>query len=877
MKRIYSIIFLLFLTFGYYNSQTSYTWASTGSTSFSTSANWSPNGNPGPGDDIIFNGSSIINCDFDIDVDVTNISINAGYTGLVNGLAGSHVFRGDFSQSVGTFSASSSNIGISGSMSFTGGTFDHNGGLITLKVNDLVVTTIAGSIAFNDLSINDRGVGVPQRTVDFGTNTTVNNLILNGGSERFGYLGSVNILSSLVIGGTNTGNPSPNSGTFTFSGAGPISITGATNATRNKLPNLVFNTSGNISITGNVNVQGNWTGTQGILTAGSSIVNMYGSSATINGTAAAFNDLTIQTGASVTMPASEVKIGGSLTRTGTLTFQSTSSLGFNGAGAQSVSLGGITLAGITAYNTGGTRAVTLSGSINVLDSIKAELNTTLNTGGSLTLKSNSSLTARVAESNGTISGSATVETFIPGGATGWANLGVRGVNSQSVANWDTHSSSGGLNGIPMTCSLCSFPSDALGPWFNSIQSWKEFSSSYDSLTVNSPIDPGIGYWVYVGDGQTTTNDLTLINTGSIKQGPVSVSVTAAGSGADQGFNLIANPYPSPISISKFYAFGLNPLDFGGTISIWNANIGTFVDYNTTGVSNPGGFNNDVIMGGQAFYIEYTGGSGGGGGLNANFTEDMKVATTGTTQLLKSSASTSLSYFRLKLAGAQDESETVISIHQNATPLFDSKFDARKILQTPGYVGYPGNYSHYTTISSKDADNRDYSINTLPPLDKTTHVPIMTRVSASGSYTINAFDFQNFSSCLVLIDKLDNSYHDLGVSPYVFTINDTTSAPRFDLVLCKDESFTPLGIKEDLINRSVFISQDAQGAFVKTSFDKNTKATISAYNIVGQKIMDDVQVEGRVTDTHLNLGIHNQVVLIRVVTDKESTTKKIVIN
>ncbi|WP_317898612.1 hypothetical protein [Aurantibacillus circumpalustris] len=874
MKRIIILSAVLFGFAENYHGQVSYTWASTGSTSYSTAANWSPNGNPGPGDAIIFNSTSTINCDLDDDMDVGSVSINAGYSGKVDGFSGSHLVRGDFSQSAGTFSSSSSDLTITGSISFTGGTFDHNGGLVTLRVNDLIATTISGSITFNDLTISDIGVGSPQRTVDFGTSTTVNNLNLNGSGGRFGYLGSVNILSSLVIGGTNTGNPSPNSGTFTFSGAGPISITGATNATRNKLPNLVFNTSGNITITGNINIQGNWTGTQGTLNAGSSTVNMYGSSATITGTAAAFSNLTIQTGASVTMPASEVKIGGSLTRTGTLTFQTTSSLGFNGSGAQSISLGGVTLAGITAYNTGSSRAVTLSGAITVLDSIKAETNTTLNTGGSLTLKSNSTLTGRVAESNGTISGNVIVETFIPGGSTGWANLGVRGVNSQLVSSWDTYVSSGGLNGIPMTCSLCSFPSDALGAWFNSIQGWKESSSSYDSLTVNSPIDPGVGYWVYVGDGQTSTGGLTLINTGSVKQNNVFVPVTNSGSGADQGFNLIANPYPSPISISRFFSDANNTIDFVNTLYIWNAEAGDFVSYNNSGISTPGGINTNVLMGGQGFYIEYSPLLFGGG---VNFAENMKVAATGGAQLLKSSASNPLSYFRLKLAGAYDESETVLSINQSATPLFDRKYDSKKIFQTPGYVGYPGNYSHYTTISTKDANNKDYSINTLPPLNKSTNVPVMVRVSASGTYTINAFDFQNFTSCLVLIDKLDNSYHDLGVSPYVFTISDTTSAPRFELVLCKDESYTPLGIKENLSSKSILISQDQQGAFVKTSFDENTKATISVYNIVGQKIMDDVLVEGKVTDTHLNLNTHNQVVLIRVITDKENTTKKIVLH
>jgi hypothetical protein len=47
--------------------------------------------------------------------------------------------------------------------------------------------------------------------------------------------------------------------------------------------------------------------------------------------------------------------------------------------------------------------------------------------------------------------------------------------------------------------------------------------------------------------------------------------------------------------------------------------------------------------------------------------------------------------------------------------------------------------------------------------------------------------------------------------------------------------------------------------------------------MGQKLVNDMQVEGTVTNTRLNLNLQNQVVLIRVVTDKESSTKKMVLH
>jgi len=874
MKKIYILGIAFFGFIGSSFGQTSYTWASSGSTSFSTTTNWSPNGSPGPIDDVIFNGSSVVNCNLDVSIDVNSISITSAYTGTIDGLANGHLIETSFSQAGGTFKCSSGNIDMVGALfSSTGGTFLHNSGDITFYPNTVSTFSIIGSITFNNLNISTTAPGnSTERFMNFGT-CSANNLILAGGVKPYSYLGNVTILSSLTISGSNTGTPSTNSGTLTFSGAGPISITGAGAAARNKLPNLVFNTSGNISMSGHVNVQGNWTGTQGTLTVGSSTENFYGTSAAISGTAAAFDNLAIQSGASVSLPSNtEVKIGATLSNSGTLTFQTTSSLGFNGSGSQSTSaLGGVTLAGINCYNTGSGRSVTLSGAIIVLDSIKAQTNVTLNTGGNLTLRSNSSRTARVAQSSGTVSGNVIAETFIPGGLTGWTNMGVRGIAGQTIGSWDTYVSSNAANGIPITCTGCAYSQTVLSSWFNSIQTWNEPNNTYDSITVSSALTPGKGFWVYVGDGATNTSGLNLINTGTVVQGNQSLALTNNSS----GFNLLANPYPSPVSWGKIYNSGSNQIAVDGTIYVYNPDIPATTTYNAnSSTSSHGAGITDIIPGGQGFYVDNSSGSIS----SLDFGEDVKVSNNTSASPLLKTASSTPSLFRLKVSGAADWDETAVCVHQNATNSFE-KYDSKKLFESPGYVGYPGSYSKYTSISTKDADNKDYSINTLAPLVVSVNLPVLVKVSISGSYTISAKDFQNFGTCVGLVDKLDNSYHDLRLSPYVCSISDTTSSARFELVLCRDESLNTVGISEARGNtsNSIFITQDQQGALVKTAFAQHTKATISAYNIVGQKLMEDINVEGTVTNTRLNLNLHEQVVLIRVVSDKESSTKKIVIH
>ena len=71
--------------------------------------------------------------------------------------------------------------------------------------------------------------------------------------------------------------------------------------------------------------------------------------------------------------------------------------------------------------------------------------------------------------------------------------------------------------------------------------------------------------------------------------------------------------------------------------------------------------------------------------------------------------------------------------------------------------------------------------------------------------------------------------------------------------------------------------DAQGAFVMYDLDKGVDATISAYNLVGQKLMNDIPVRGNGEEgiQRLNLDVHNQVVIIKVAGEQNVTTKKIV--
>ena len=498
-----------------------------------------------------------------------------------------------------------------------------------------------------------------------------------------------------------------------------------------------------------------------------------------------------------------------------------------------------------------TSPLTLGNALNITDSLSIS-GSAVTTGGFLTLKSTSALKGRIAEikSGGSIAGNITVEMFVPGSVAGWRTLGAPGISGLTIGNWD--GGSGSSTAFAMTCADCINNSTSAGGYFVSVQGDASGTGTYTELTTASPITPGTGVWVYDANSTTTAINVTLT-----KSGPVVTGSTASGTG------FMSNPYPSPISIDR-----LKTHTAITQVDLYNENTGTYTSYNG-GVPASG-----VIPMGQAFYAT--------GASNITFLESDKVSyNTASYSILKTASSSTIgTVFQLNVAGATsgDFDQTYIRFHGNATPTFDNNLDAYKRFATPGYLGYPGPYSKYTTISTK-VGTADYSINSLPYANNSNVViPVMVKVSATGTYSIVPIDIANLpsGSCVTLKDKLLNIMHDLRTGAYVCSINDTTSTARFELTICADVTAGISTLSVD--QNTTLINQDQNGAYVKTSFETNTKATISAFNVMGQKLMADKEIEGKDLTTYLDLGdVHSQVVIIRVTTAKANTTKKIFIN
>lgn len=563
-------------------------------------------------------------------------------------------------------------------------------------------------------------------------------------------------------------------------------VTATLNTNSLNVTNHVIVSTGTLS-PGNLNITlgGNWTNTSSFV-AGTGIVTFNSNSAqsilkaggetfnhlafsgsgvkTFSSAVTTSGNFTINAGATVDVSASnfQLTVKGNYLNNGTLNTQS-GLVFFNGSAAQTIGGSSVT----NFYDVALTNAAgaTLTNPENLIGTL------TLNSGtfasaGFLTMVSTGTATARIASipAGADISGNVIVQRFAPGGTTGWALFGTPISSALTLNDWD--------DDIYISCSTC--PDGSAGG-FLSIYTYDETKPGlYDDVlsyiplgTINDPIVAGQGYWVYLGDGQFTTNNITIDVTGTVRKFNYTIPLkyTNNGSAADDGWNLITNPYPSPISWAALKGATSN---IDNAIYVYNADLnggaGGQASY-VNGVSSPavgsGGIG-DVIPMSQGFQVHSTGATA----LNA--TEAIKVA--GNPTYLKSSAASSNALLRLNLKNASGyNDETVLYFQNGATNGFDVQYDAYKMRgQDP--------YAPSVALEKGDV----FQINGIPPVVGSFSMNVKTLTGYSGNYTLTASNFASFPSgaCISLFDRFTSSTTNLKTSDYVFNLSDTTTVSRF---------------------------------------------------------------------------------------------------
>ena len=544
----------------------------------------------------------------------------------------------------------------------------------------------------------------------------------------------------------------------------------------------------------------------------------------------ALGNFSISSGSSVNVTPSnhQLTVRGNFINSGTFNANSGTVL-FNGTLAHTI--GGSTTTdffNLSLANT--TNGAILTNPENLLGTLTLS-GGTFNTNSQLfTMVSTATATARIASLTGTgdIIGSVRVQRFVPGGATGWALWGTPISSALTFNDWD--------DDISISCPSCP---DGYVPNFPSIYSYSEAvtgsystASAYVAITsINNPIIPNRGYWVYVGDGYYTTNGITVDVTGTVRKGNQTIPLTRTNTGSppDDGWNLIHNPYPSPISWTALRNGNVN---VDNAIYCFNADLnggtGASAAY-VNGVSSPavgsGGIGNSIPMS-QGFYVHAT--------ANTNLTaqETNKVAST--QAYLRNGSEDLLSLLRVNMNGGPNNfgEESVIYFDPESTTDFDPEYDAYKIAGQDPYAPYMA-FENGTDL---------LQISAIPQVSGTYTTYLKTLTAYNGTYSITASENSlPVGACVSLFDRFTSTTTDLTTSDYIFNLVDTTTVARFILSI----SFNQLQITSNLtqptcqnINGGEIVAignnagpwnyfwKDSHGNSIKTTLNKATADTLN---------------------------------------------------
>ncbi len=344
--------------------------------------------------------------------------------------------------------------------------------------------------------------------------------------------------------------------------------------------------------------------------------------------------------------------------------------------------------------------------------------------------------------------------------------------------------------------------------------------------------------------------------GKPNNGDYSRTVTTS----NRGYNLIGNPYPSPISASDFLAANPGALYFW-THKVQNGAPGTnYATLTTLGFAQPAPTDNLVFEGiiqtGQGFlYKPTTAGT-------AVFNNSMRRSDNRGQFFRDGNEGIERHRIWLNLSDSNNAglNQILVGYMTGATQDVDSSID--------GVLNYTGT-GIATTINDQNFAIQGRSL----PFEATDEVPMNFKAETDGSYTI-AIDHVDglFSGDqnIYLKDNLTGITHNIKESAYTFASVAGTFASRFAVVY----QSAPLGIETPSLDaNSVIVYKKDTSLHINSG--SAVMASVKIYDIRGRLIIEQNNINASTTVFN-NLNAEQQVLLVQITSDDNKVvTKKVV--
>ena len=329
------------------------------------------------------------------------------------------------------------------------------------------------------------------------------------------------------------------------------------------------------------------------------------------------------------------------------------------------------------------------------------------------------------------------------------------------------------------------------------------------------------------------------------------------------FNLVGNPYPSPINLYTFVTE--NTAKIQTTLYFWRKTNGVGTAYCTyiptsptagTYVTNSNSLSVNpasILQIGQGFFVE---------------------AKTGQTSILFKNSqrwgNVAGQFFKTKQIAAGDKvwlnaTNAAGDFSQMAVTYFDGA--------TQGVDDFDGKYINDSPLAlTSNINNEEYTIQGRPAFDASDVVPLNFKTDVAGDYTI-AIDHSEgvfaAGQSVILTDAITGTETDLTTSSYTFTAATGSASSRFSLKYQKT-------LKVDASvanNNSVTVYKNKGTLYVNSGV--SAIANIKVFDIQGRLIVEQKDVKSN-TATINNLKDVHQVLVVQVTSeDNKVVNKKVV--
>ena len=455
--------------------------------------------------------------------------------------------------------------------------------------------------------------------------------------------------------------------------------------------------------------------------------------------------------------------------------------------------------------TASTHVVISSGAVNVTSDISSPAacnNLTISAGASLTINAGKALTV-----NGILTNNAgTSGLIIKSNATGTGSLlnntaGVSGSVEKYITQGDL------VRHHFISSPIAAATTNLFSGYY--MYRFDEPSNAWVNMAANQLMGIMEGYSVYKPNFQNSSIVKTFV--GALNVGSIGTeqNLYRLSSGISGGWNLVGNPYASAID---WNSESWTKINIANSVYTWNQATNNYAYYvNEIGAN--GGTNIIPAMQGFMVKVDSIDNRGTLMMTNAIRVHDAHDFWKTTPQKV----------LRLTAYCEDFKDETVLRFDARASSIFDSEWDAHKLISPEGNVQIYTTYGGY-----------DLAINSLAEVSKDLIIPLSLVVNQDGEYTITATGANNLEegTTVYLQDLLLKKITNLNEKPaYVFNSKIDDKPQRFRLLFNHDDQNTAT---QDASPSMIYSFENS--VYINTL--QNAVGRIEVYDVLGKKLFSE---------------------------------------